>query len=362
MRLYDGREVWLVTGQAEARQLLVDPRLSADRQHPAFPSPGARFEALRHVRTPLLGVDHPEHTSQRRMLVPSFSAKRVTALRPQIQRIADDLLDAVEAQGPPADLVSAFAAPLSSKAAGLLLGVPYDDHVFFETRLHLLFTGDPAQALEARRELMEYLGGLVDQKEAHRGEGLLDDLVGHQSTEGGLDRFTLVRIAVILLTAGHETTANMIAIGIHTLLEHPERLAELQAKERALPAAVEELLRLVSVFDIVMRVATQDIERGGQTIRAGDGIIVSLSLANRDPEVFARPDTLEWKQATPRHLAFGFGPHQCLGQQLARAEMEIAFQTLLTRFPDLRLAGRTAQSGFQPGTILQRMTELPVLW
>ncbi|MEV0375370.1 cytochrome P450 [Streptomyces sp. NPDC050636] len=362
VELYDGRMVWLVTGHAEARELLTDPRLSADRQNPAFPAPGPRFEALRHIRTPLLGVDGPEHVSQRRMLVPSFSAKRIDALRPQIQLFVDDLLDGIQEAGPPADLVSAFAAPLPSKVACSLLGVPYSDRGFFESRLRALFTAGPEQALTARSQLMEYFSDLIAHKEFRRGKGLLDDLVEDRLAAGSLNRFELARIAMILLTAGHETTSNMISLGTFALLEHPDQLAVLRDDGSVLPAAIEELLRLLTVFDIIMRVATSDIEVGGQTIREGEGVIVSLSLANRDTAAYPAPDTLDWNQSTRHHLAFGFGPHQCLGQNLARAEMEIAFRTLFTRFPGLRLAVPAAEVAFQPGTVLQRMSELPVAW
>ncbi|MFD7169087.1 cytochrome P450 [Streptomyces violascens] len=362
VRLYDGREVWLVTGYDAARRLLSDPRVSADRQHRDFPSPGSRFEALRHIPTPLLGVDGPEHALQRRPLISAFTAKRAAALRPRIQQITDTLLNAVEEQGPPADLVSAFAAPLSSKVACHLLGVPANDRAFFESRLHLLFSGTPDRALAARSELMDHLDALLTEKETHPGGGLLDDLVQYANDAGGLDRFTLVRMAVILLTAGHETTANMISIGTYTLLRHPQRLAALQDGHEALPAVVEELLRLVSVFDILMRVATADITLDGHTIHAGDGIVISLSLVNRDPAQHPTPHTMDPRQASPRHLAFGGGPHQCLGQHLARTELHIAFRSLLTRFPHLHLDGDRAAEGFQPGVVLQRMTALPVHW
>ncbi|MEU8687617.1 cytochrome P450 [Streptomyces sp. NPDC048665] len=362
VQLYDGRTVWLVTGHDAARRLLSHPEVSADRQHPDFPSPGARFEALRHIPTPLLGVDGPAHARQRRPLVPAFTARSAAALRPHIQQITDTLLDAIEEQGPPADLVSAFAAPLSSKVACQLLGVPAGDRDFFESRLHLLFTGTPDQALTARSELMDHLDALLTSKETRHGEGLLDVLLEHARTDGGLDRFTLVRMAVILLTAGHETTANMITIGTYTLLQHPNCVNQLRAGAESLPAVIEELLRLVCVFDIVMRVATADITIEGHAIRAGDGIVVSLSLASHDPAHYPAPHIIDTKQASPRHLAFGTGPHQCLGQHLARTELHIAFRSLLTRFPNLHLDPATATAGFQPGTVLQRMTALPVHW
>ncbi|UKY53667.1 cytochrome P450 [Streptomyces inhibens] len=360
---YDGRKVWAVTGHTEARALLSDQRLSSDRQNPAFPIPIERFAALRRVRTPLIGVDDPEHNTQRRMLIPSFSVKRTAALRPEIQRIVDGLLDRMVEQGPPAELVSAFALPVPSMVICSLLGVPYADHEFFEEGSRRLLRSRTAEEAEdARIELEDYFGELIAHKEKNPGDGLLDELIEERLRAGALEREELVRLAMILLVAGHETTANMISLGTFTLLEHPEQLARLKAEEGLMPAAIEELLRFLSIADGMLRVATEDIEIGGQLIRADDGVLFPTSLINRDDATYPSPDELDFGRSARHHVAFGFGIHQCLGQNLARAEMEIALRSLFTRIPDLRLAVPAAEIPFKPGDTLQGMIELPLAW
>jgi pentalenic acid synthase len=361
--LYDGRPVWLVTGHALARDLLVDPRLSSNRNRTGFPVTTPRFAAARDRRTALLGVDDPEHRTQRRMMIPSFTLKRANALRPSIQSIVDDLLDRMIAQGPPAELVSAFALPVPSMVICALLGVPYADHEFFEEQSRRLLRGPTAAVAQgARDRLEEYLGDLIDRKRKEPGDGLLDELVEQQLREGSPDRDELIAIAIILLVAGHETTANMISLGTFTLLQHPERLAELRADPSLLPDAVEELLRVLSIADGLVRVATEDIEVAGTAIRAGEGVVFSTSVINRDTDVYPGADTLDWHRPARHHVAFGFGVHQCLGQNLARTELEIALATLFERLPGLRLAEPAEDIPFKPGDTIQGMLELPVTW
>ena len=363
--LFDGREVWLVTGHSAARALLADPRLSTDRTRPGFPAPTARFAAVRDRRVALLGVDDPLHHTQRRMMVPSFTLKRATELRPTIRRIVDGLLDEMIEQGPPAELVSAFALPVPSMVICGLLGVPYADHEFFEAQSRRLLRGPSvADTQDARERLEEYLGGLVDRKaqQAEPGDGVLDDLVHHQFRKGALDRDELVSLAVILLVAGHETTANMISLGTYTLLQHPDRLAELRADPALLPAAVEELMRMLSIAEGLLRMALEDIEIDGTTIRAGEGVLFATSVINRDASRYDDPDILDFHRSARHHVAFGFGIHQCLGQNLARAELEIALGALLRRLPGLRLAAPAEEIPFKPGDTIQGMLELPVTW
>ncbi|MYT12845.1 pentalenic acid synthase [Streptomyces sp. SceaMP-e96] len=360
---YDGRKAWAVTGHTEARALLSDQRLSSDRQNPAFPIPFERFAAIRRVRTPLIGVDDPEHNTQRRMLIPSFSVKRIAALRPEIHRIVDGLLDRMLEQGPPAELVSAFALPVPSMVICSLLGVPYADHEFFEEESRRILRGRTAEEAEdARLKLEEYFTGLIAAKEKNPGDGLLDELIEERLRPGSLTHEELVRLAMILLVAGHETTANMISLGTFTLLEHPGHLDRLKAEEDLMPAAVEELMRFLSIADGVLRVAKEDIEIGGQIIRADDGVLFPTSLINRDDTVYPSPDELDLDRSARHHVAFGFGIHQCLGQNLARAEMEIALRSLFTRIPELRLAVPAAEIPFKPGDTLQGMIELPLAW
>ncbi|WP_399893745.1 cytochrome P450 [Streptomyces sp. BBFR51] len=361
--LFDGRPAWLVTGHTAARRLLADPRLSTDRTRDGFPATSARLAAVRGRRTALLGVDDPEHRAQRKMVLPEFTLKRAAALRPRIQRIVDERLDAMIAQGPPADLVPAFALPVPSMVICALLGVPYADHDFFEEQSRRLLRGPlPADTRDARDRLEAYLGELVDRKREAPGDGLLDDLVRQQLSEGAIDREQLIAFAVILLVAGHETTANMISLGTFTLLTNPPRLAELREDPSLLPGAVEELMRVLSIVDGLLRLATEDIEVDGQTIRAGDGVLFSTSVINRDETLYPEPDALDWHRPARHHVSFGFGIHQCLGQNLARAELEIALHTLFERLPALRLAAPPDEIPFKPGDTIQGMLELPVAW
>ncbi|MFG2408161.1 cytochrome P450 [Streptomyces brevispora] len=380
VRLYTGRTVWLVTGHAEARALLVDPRLSSDRENPAFPLFARRLAETSQRRVELIGVDDPEHNVQRRMLIPSFTVKRTMALRPQIQATVDTLLDAMVEQGPPADLVNAFALPVPSMVICALLGVPYEDHEFFEAQSRKLLRGPEASDVDAARDALdEYFRVLIERKRRDPGEGLLDELIVKQLETGAVDREELVRLAEILLVAGHETTANMISLGTFTLLQHPEQLARLRAAgaESAgaeaggrsssgfgggVSAAVEELLRFLSIADGLSRVALQDIEVGGVTVRAGDGVVLSTSVINRDETVYPSPDELDLGRSARNHVAFGFGIHQCLGQNLARAELEIALPALFDRLPGLRLAVPAEEVPFKPGDTVQGLLELPVTW
>ncbi|WP_329614563.1 cytochrome P450 [Streptomyces brevispora] len=386
VRLYTGRTVWLVTGHAEARALLVDPRLSSDRENPAFLLFARRLAETSQRRVELLGLDDPEHNVQRRMLIPSFTVKRTMALRPQIQATVDTLLDAMVEQGPPADLVNAFALPVPSMVICALLGVPYEDHEFFEAQSRKLLRGPEASDVDAARDALdEYFRVLIERKRRDPGEGLLDELIVKQLETGAVDREELVRLAEILLVAGHETTANMISLGTFTLLQHPEQLARLRAAgaesagaagtagaeagDRSssgfgdgVSAAVEELLRFLSIADGLSRVALQDIEVGGVTVRAGDGVVLSTSVINRDEAVYPSPDELDLGRSARNHVAFGFGIHQCLGQNLARAELEIALPALFDRLPGLRLAVPAEEVPFKPGDTVQGLLELPVTW
>ena len=299
------------------------------------------------------------------MMVPGFTLRRATELRPRIQRIVDERIDAMFAQGPPAELVSAFALPVPSTVICALLGVPYTDHDFFEGQSRRLLRGPAAEdVMDARDQLEEYFDELIDRKQKlpEPGDGVLDELVHRQLRDGELTREELIALAIILLVAGHETTANMISLGTYTLLQHPDRLAELRTDPALIPNAVEELMRMLSIADGLLRMALEDVDVAGTTIRAGEGVVFSTSVVNRDEDVYADPDTLDWHRSARHHIAFGFGIHQCLGQNLARAELEIALRTLFDRLPTLRLAAPADEIPFKPGDTIQGMLELPVTW
>ncbi|MGV9884539.1 cytochrome P450 [Streptomyces sp. NPDC003006] len=361
--LFDGRSVWVVSGHAEARTLLSDGRLSADRHNLSFPAPSRRLQDARGYAA-LFGVDDPIHHTQRRMLIPSFALKRTAALRPWIQETAGQLIEEMIATGPRAELVGDFALPLASRVTCEVLGVPYADHAFFVAQSRRLHNGPEATDVDdARAQLNDYLHELIGHKRQKPGSGLLDELIVQRLDTGEIDVQQLADLTSALLVAGHETTAHMISLGAFTLLNHPEQLAELRNDPSLMPEAVEELMRFLSVADGMYRVATKDIEIGGVSVRSGDGVIFSTSVINRDEAVFDEPDTLDWHRPSQHHLGFGFGVHQCLGQNLARAEMEIALGTLFERLPGLRLAAEPGRIPVKPGDdTIQGMVELPVAW
>ncbi len=245
-----------------------------------------------------------------------------------------------------------------------LLGVPYADHDFFQdASRRLVQSTDAADAAGARDDLERYLDELITGLAAEPGPGLLSALVHRQLAEGATDREELISNAMLLLIAGHETTASMTSLSVITLLDHPDQLAALRADPALVPGAVEELLRYLAIADIAGgRVATADIEIDGQLIRAGEGVIVTNSIANRDADVFRDPDTFDIHRSARHHLAFGYGVHQCLGQNLARLELEIILTALFERVPTLRLATPVERLELRPGTTIQGVNELPVTW
>ncbi|MFD0591746.1 cytochrome P450 [Catellatospora coxensis] len=239
-----------------------------------------------------------------------------------------------------------------------LLGVPFADREYFEDLTYRRF--DPAQVVDALADLTDYLSRLLRAKETDPGDGLLDDLVG-KVLAGELERDELVKYALVLVIAGQETTANTIALSVLTLLEHPDQLALLLDDPSLWPNAVEELLRFLAITGGLSRVATADIQLGDLTIADGDGLIFLNPGANRDEAQFERPNELDVRRTVRNHLTFGFGIHQCIGQNLARVEVEIALRALFTRIPTLRLAVPMEQIAVRQGLVFG-LAELPVTW
>ncbi|MET7711442.1 cytochrome P450 [Streptomyces sp. NPDC005407] len=365
-RLYDGRPTWVVLGHAQARELLIDPRLSSDWSRPDFPSPSPRRKAIQKA-TILVGMDPPEHSAYRRRLISAFSVRRTRELSVSIQRRADELVEAMLEKGPPADILGGLALPLSSHTICRILGVPYEDHDYFEEQSALLVSPQVTEddATQALMNLRTYLTSLVDrkEKEAEPGDGLLDTLVSEDLADGSLSRDDVIRLGIILLMAGHETTASMITLSTFTLLQNPAQLAVFRADPGKAALAVEELLRYLSIGDVAMRIAAADITVGDVTIREGDSVMLSTSEINRDPAAFEDADVLDLERGARHHLGFGYGVHQCIGQNLARAEMESALTTLFTRIPGLRLAVPAEQVEIKPAQSgVQGIYELPVAW
>ncbi|MFB7125193.1 cytochrome P450 [Kitasatospora sp. NPDC056273] len=360
-----GESCWLATGYAEVRAILSDRRFSADLRHPTFPLLIAGSRERIGENPNFLNLDDPEHARLRRMVTGDFLVKRVEAMRPDIQRIVDEALDGMTAGRAEADLVADFALPVPSLVICLLLGVPYEDHEFFQgiSRTLLSNTRPFEELLAARDEMLEYLEALT----ARKREEPRDDILSRLAVRDDLTPREVASTGFLLLVAGHETTANMISLSTALLLDRPEQIARL-ADPAAVPGAVEELLRLLTIIHTgVLRVALEDVELGGTTVRAGEGVVAMLSTANRDGAVFGGADRLpadelDLDRDARRHMAFGFGVHQCLGQPLARAELQIALATLFRRLPGLRLTVPRDELAFRTDAFIYGMRSLPVAW
>ncbi|GAA3098451.1 cytochrome P450 [Nonomuraea salmonea] len=309
-------------------------------------------------------IDHdpPEHTRFRRLLISEFTVRRVREMRPGIQRLADELLDDMTAKGDEGELVEAYGLALPSLVICRLLGVPYADHDFFQSRTRMMVDAgaDERARRSATYEIRSYLADLVTDVVA----APEDDLLGRLATGGKLTAEELTGVAFLLLVAGHETTANMIPLSAYTLLRNPDQLAALRENPGGWPAAVEELLRYHSIVDWVAfdRVAVEDQEIGGQLVRKGEGVYVLGASANRDERAFERPDDFDVQRGARHHVAFGYGVHQCLGQNLARAELEIALRTLFERLPGLRVTATEEELGLKYGKAIFGLTRMPVAW
>jgi hypothetical protein len=288
-------------------------------------------------------------------------------MRAGIQRIVDELIDQMLAGPAPADLVQAFALPVPSLVICQLLGVPYADHDFFQrTSRTLINRYTPAEtAQEAQDELLGYLSRLIERKLADPGDDLLYRVAAERVATGEMSRRELASMGVLLLTAGHETTANMIALGTYALLTHPDQLAAVRDSDdpQLIIRTVEELLRYLSIVHSGRRrVALEDIEIAETVIRAGEGIVLPNDIANRDAAVFPDSDEFDVHRDARGHMAFGFGVHQCLGQPLARVELQVVYGTLYRRVPTLSLAADPAQIPFKHDGVVYGVYELPVTW
>ncbi|MBD0841754.1 MULTISPECIES: cytochrome P450 family protein [unclassified Streptomyces] len=351
-------ETWLVVGHEEARAALADQRLSKD---------GAKV-GLATLPEELLGKnllesDPPQHTRLRGLITRAFTARRMEALRPRIQQITDDLLDAMLPQGR-ADLVQSFAYPLPLTVICELLGVPEMDRAEFRRMSNeSVAPSSPGSEHDAFVGLAAYFRELIeDKRAAGPSDDLLSDLIRTTAEDG--DRLSpdeLRGMAFILLIAGHETTVNLITNGVHALLTHPDQLAALRADMTLLDGAVEEMLRYEGpVENATFRYAAEPLEIGGVQVAAGDTVMIGLTAADRDGERYPAPDRFDIRRDTRGHVAFGHGIHFCLGAPLARLEARTAVRSLLERAPGLALDGPPGE--WLPGMLIRGMRSLPVRW
>ncbi|HEY0448786.1 cytochrome P450 [Actinophytocola sp.] len=353
---------WLVTRWEDARTVLASPGVSSQSSRPGFPT--AREEAAALPPGYFFGQDDPVHDTFRRALTREFMVRRIEALREPTTRIFAELLDGMLAGGGPADFVEAVALPLPSLVICELLGVPYAEHEFFQSHSKVLI--DTAAAAEERIAAHEALGAYLRQLVEDRRRQPADDLVSRLGAHVEAGTFSVrdaADVGAFLLFAGHETTANMIGLGVLALLAHPDQLPRLYAGKAELANAVEELLRYLTIAHTgLTRMALEDITVGDVTIRAGEGVIILLNSANRDADVFDDADTLDLARANARqHVAFGYGIHQCLGQPLARMELQIVLPEVFRRLPNLRIEpGRDV--AFKQTSAAYGPSFMPVTW
>ncbi|WP_327091575.1 cytochrome P450 [Nonomuraea sp. NBC_01738] len=359
----DGTIGWLVTRADDVRAVLADPAFSADIMKASNPVQVIPEEARSLPPDPafFIHADQPEHTRYRKLLMGQFTMRRVRELEPRIEEIVAEHLTRMRVKGS-ADLVKEFALPVPSLVICELLGVPYEERERFQTLTTDMLRADatPMEIGTTAYQLRLYLGALVTAKREAPDGAIISGLIEDGS---GLTDEELTSIAMLLLIGGHETTANQLGLSVFALLREPERYRLLADDPTLIPDAVEELLRYLPLSQFgVTRLAKRDVEVGGVLIRAGESVSLSVSAANRDPDRFYDPDTLDLTRRPTQHLAFGHGIHLCIGQALARAELRIALHALVTSYPGLRLAVPAEDVPLRHEMLIYGAAELPVTW
>ncbi|MCF6473466.1 cytochrome P450 [Nonomuraea sp. MG754425] len=355
----DGHLGWLVTSHALVREVLADKRFSARselRHMPIEPSGEAGRPAPPGM---FISTDPPVHTRYRHLLTGEFTVRRMRQLTERIEEVTRVHLDAMERQGPPADLVEAFTAPIPAVVICELLGVPEDERARFIAQGAMLSRADVSyeDRFAAYLAMQAHMKELVQAKRAAPSDDMLSGL-----TRSDLDDEELANIGFMLLGAGLDTTANMLALGTFALLRDPGQLALLRSGPERVEQVVEELLRYLSIVPFLVRTALEDLDLGGERVGAGETVTISLAAANRDPARFPDPDRLDVLRPAGGHVSFGHGVHQCLGQQLARVEMLAGYPALFARFPELRLAVEPGEVPLRTDMAIYGVHRLPVTW
>ncbi|MFD9698082.1 cytochrome P450 [Lentzea sp. NPDC059081] len=379
--LPDGSPGWVLTRYEDLRTLLTDPGFSADRGHPGFPFlmwDGKRVVASQAIFPfpfPIPGFDggaspdvlvdgeSPGLGENRGPVLAGFAKRRLEGLRPEVQQIVDAHIDDLLAGPRPVDLVGGFARPVYLQVMGAVLGVPPADRVLFG-KLALNLVDRDGAGEEAVEEISAYLGGLAARKASVPSDDLLSRLVVAHRERGVSDDRELVKLALLLLVSGYETTTSMIALSVVALLENPDVLEDVVRNPGKTESAVDELLRIFTVAEVATsRIANRDVEIGGVVIKAGEAVFGLAHVANHDPEVFDRPDEIDLERSGLRHLAFGLGEHRCVGQNLARMELQIVVDSLFRRIGGLRLATSVKDLLFKEGDpLVFGLDVLPVTW
>jgi cytochrome P450 len=363
--LWNGEQAWLVTRYDDVLAVLNDSRFSSLPANPGYPTLSETISASRKADPTFLRMDPPKHTDHRRMWTPFFALVRIQDMRPGIEKIVDDALDALLVMEQPADFVENFALVVPSNVIGQLLDVPESAHAFFQkhTQTRMKMDSSPQKILEAMRALDKFWDATITEREKNPGDDLVSRLILSEIRTGRLSKQELVSMAQLMLFAGHETTANMIALGLVTLLQNPAQMERLRRDRSLMPSAVDEMLRYLTIAQHGLgRTAIADAEIGGQLIRAGEGVLVVIAAADRDAAAFDNPDEFDVSRRIKRHFAFGAGIHQCIGQSLARAELQIVFDKLLDRAPNLRVAIPFEDILYKYDSLFFGIHKLPVAW
>ncbi|RZL66173.1 MAG: cytochrome P450 [Variovorax sp.] len=365
VRLWNDQRAWLLTRHADFQSVLLDPRFSGEFAHEDFPTVTEARRGIDKAEKAFVGMDNPRHDHYRRMLMKEFTTRRMQALRPKIEAITEQLLDDIEKKGPPVDLVSALAVEMPALVMCALFGSPYEDHTYIAkcaAGRHGL-SQSPEQAAQSAADLVDYCRQLIAKKEAHPEDDMISRVIQEWIIPGELSREDFANMCSMVLRAGHDTTTNMIGLGTLLLLEHPDQLARLKAEPELISGAVDELLRYLSPVQFApRRVALEDVEVNGAHIKKGDGIFAVNALANRDEAEFPDPDEFDIGRDASHHLAFGYGIHRCLGQGVARIELEVVFPALFKRFPNLRLAEPLDTIPFKYDSQIYGLYKLPLVW
>ncbi|MCX5542108.1 cytochrome P450 [Paraburkholderia sp. CNPSo 3076] len=363
--LYDGSRAWLFTRHEDVVNVLSDRRFSSvpTDSYPMV-SPGAAItKTIDHT---FLRKDAPVHTVHRKMWTPYFAANRVEKMRPTIQSIVDRAIDRLLEKGPPADFVSEFALVIPSQVICSLLDVPESDHEFFQTNSTVMMTlsSKPEDIIAAKHAFDAYWLKEIERRELNPGDDIVSELIRTQVLTGHITGKELADMSWLMLLAGHETTASMIGLSTILLLRHPDQLADMLTDPSLTRGAVDECLRYLTVNQNGLnRVATEDVDILGTKIKKGEGIIALLSTANRDPLTFPDPQRFDIRRPTARqHVAFGAGFHQCLGNPLARVELQIVFDTLFRRMPTLQVAQDISEIDYKYQAFFFGANSFAVTW
>lgn len=365
-RLPDGNQAWVALSYETARRVVTDNAFS--RQAAVEPDAPAVAPAVS-MPDALTGMDGAEHAAVRKLVTKAFTPRMVERMRPWVDELAGGLLDRIDETGPPVDLADRYTAPIPMMVICQLLGIPYEDRDQFcaaaDRQVSAADTLTIDEIMAGIAQLQDYIRQLVEMKRVHPGEDLTTEFIRVADEGTYLTERQLINNLFLVLTAGHETTVSQLSNSLVSLLSEPERYQQLCRQPELIPNAIEELLRylILTHTGLFIRIATKDMDLGGQPIRAGDAVIALHNVANRDPAVFDHPNHIDFARGEAnKHLSFGAGPHFCVGAQLARMEMQIALTKLIERFPTLRLAVPPEELEWKPGRVIRRVTALPVEW